>query len=92
MAEFNWSDAQWQKVKDSVNETFNKASVASALFRLYGPLSGGAETVRNERLQRNVRQPRGQPMIVSLDSDYDSVNLKLVNLTVNVELRSGIRS
>ncbi len=83
MAELNWSDAQWQKVNDSVTEAFGKASVASAFLPLYGPLPGSAETVRNDRL-RQGRSGR----IVRLDGDHDAANLKLVNLTVKVELTS----
>jgi len=84
MAELNWSDAQWQKVKDCVTEAFGKASVASAFLPLYGPLAGSAEIVRNEHLVQNAVQPR----TIRLDGDHDAVNLKLVNLTVNVELSS----
>lgn len=81
MAELNWTDAQWQKVNDAVNEAFGKASVASAFLPTYGPLSGSAEIVRNERLtQDNVT--------VRLDADHASVNRRLVNLTVKVELSS----
>jgi uncharacterized linocin/CFP29 family protein len=88
MAELNWSDAQWQKVKDAVNDAFGKASVASAFLPMYGPLPGGTETVRNERLIRvDVLTPKTPPTL-KLDADHDDVNLKLVNLTVNVELSS----
>jgi uncharacterized linocin/CFP29 family protein len=84
MADLNWSDAQWQKVNDCVTEAFGKTSVASAFLPLYGPLPGGTETVRNERLRETDRTKK--PPTVTLDADHDSVNLKLVNLTVNVEL------
>ena len=50
MGDLNWTDDQWRKVKDAVTEAFGKASVASAFLPLYGPLSPGAEMVRNERL------------------------------------------
>jgi uncharacterized linocin/CFP29 family protein len=85
MSEPNWSDAQWQKVKGAVKDSFDKASVASAFLDCYGPLSGSAETVRNERL---IDQGRGRGITISLDGDHDGANLKLVNLTVNVELSS----
>ena len=82
MAELNWTDAQWQKVNDAVAEAFSKASVASAFLPMYGPLSGSAEIVRNERLiESSPKSPT-----IRLDADHDAVNLKLVNLTVNVEL------
>ena len=83
MADLNWSDAQWQKVKDAVTEAFGKASVASAFLPCYGPLSGGAETVRNERL---VQAAGPIAVTISLNADHNAVNLRLVNLTVNVEL------
>lgn len=84
MAELNWSDAQWQKVKDAVTEAFGKASVASVFLPLYGPLAGSAEIVRNEHLVQDALRPR----TIRLDGGHDAVNQKLVNLTVNVELSS----
>jgi len=87
MAELNWSDAQWQKVNDAVNEAFGKASVASAFLPLYGPLSGSAEIVRNERLKED-RDATSRRTTISLDTDHRGVNLKLINLTVNVQLSS----
>ena len=87
MAELNWSDAQWQKVNDCVTEAFGKASVASAFLPCYGPLSGSAEIVRNERVLRDSTvTPR--TVTIRLDADHKEVNLKLVNLTVNVLLSS----
>src|SRR5262245_61368283 len=85
MDQLNWSDAQWQKVKDAVTEAFNKASVASAFLPLYGPLSGSAEIVRNERLKQDDGT---SPPTIRLDGDHPDVNLKLVNLTTNVALSS----
>jgi uncharacterized linocin/CFP29 family protein len=84
MAELNWSDAQWQKVNNCVTEAFGKASVASAFLPCYGPLAGSTETVRNERLKESP----APPLTISLDGDHVGVNLKLVNLTVKVELSS----
>lgn len=84
MAELNWTDAHWQKVNDAVTEAFGKASVAGAFLPMYGPLTGSAEIVRNERLQ----QSKSWPHTISLDTDHSGVNLKLVNLTVKVELSS----
>jgi uncharacterized linocin/CFP29 family protein len=85
MAELNWSDAQWQKVKDGVTEAFGKASIASAFLPMYGPLPGSAEIVRNERL---VQDDSFKPPTIRLDGDHPGVNIKLVNVTVNVELSS----
>jgi uncharacterized linocin/CFP29 family protein len=85
MAELNWTDAQWQKVNDCVTEAFGKASVASAFLPCYGPLAGSAEIVRNERLRQD---DTSTPPTISLDADHADVNLKLVNVTVMVELSS----
>ena len=52
---------------------------------MYGPLPGGAEIVRNERLKQD---DASTPPTVRLDGDHHDVNLKLVNLTVKVELSS----
>jgi uncharacterized linocin/CFP29 family protein len=79
MAELSWTDAQWQKVNDAVTEAFSKASVASAFLPCYGPLSGGTETVRNERLQQ-------EDATVRLETDHDSLNLRFVTLRVHVDL------
>jgi uncharacterized linocin/CFP29 family protein len=87
MAELNWSDAQWQTVNDAVTEAFGKASVTSAFLPLYGPVAGSTETVRNERLVRVAGVP-GTPITISLNAFHDAVNLRLVNLTANVELSS----
>jgi len=85
MAELNWSDGQWQKVQSAVTDAFNKANVANAFLPLYGPLPGGTETVRNERLTQPIA---GIPITIQVNGDHDSANLRLVNLTVNVELTS----
>jgi uncharacterized linocin/CFP29 family protein len=85
LAELNWTDAQWQTVNDAVTEAFGRASVTSAFLPMYGPLAGSTETVRNERIDR-VRDV--VPQVIKLDTFHDAVNLKLVNLTVNVELTS----
>jgi len=81
VAELNWTDAQWQKINDAVTEAFGKASVAAAFLPMYGPLTGSAEIVRNERLLEHGTT-------ISLDKDHAAVNLKLVNLTVKVKLSS----
>jgi hypothetical protein len=88
LAELNWTDAQWQTVNDAVTEAFGAASVSSALLPMYGPLAGSTETVRNERIDLQVGGGRATPGVIRLDADHDSVNLRLVNLTVNVELTS----
>ncbi len=85
MADLNWSDAQWQKVNDAVTEAFGKASVAGTCLPMYRPLTGSAEIVRNERLQQDITST---PPTISLDKDHLGVNLKLVNVTVNVALSS----
>jgi uncharacterized linocin/CFP29 family protein len=89
MGELNWDDAQWQKVNEAVTEAFNQASVAGGFLPMYGPLVGSAEVVRNERL--HVQEESGITTVrntVILDKDHRSVNLKLLNMTVNVELSS----
>ena len=58
MAELNWSDGQWQKVKDAVTDAFGKSSVASAFLPMYGPLPGSSEIVRNEHLIQVASDPR----------------------------------
>src|SRR5258708_3092918 len=82
MTELSWTEAQWQKVNEAVTATFGQASVAAALeLPCYGPLPGGTETVRNERLKEDGDT-------VKLEVDHDSLNLRFVNLQVHVELSS----
>jgi uncharacterized linocin/CFP29 family protein len=82
MAELSWTDAQWQKVNEAVNEAFGKASVASHPDFLQGySHKGSSETVRNERLTQRATT-------VSLDVDHDALNLRFVNLRVHVDLSS----
>ena len=89
MAELNWNDAQWQKVNEAVADAFDKASVSSAFLPMYGPLSGSAEVVRNERLQLLEQDdPYVEQFTIRLDRDHEYVNLTLLNMTVNVELSS----
>jgi len=85
MGDLNWTDDQWRKVNEAVNDAFGKASVASTFLPLYGPLSPGAEMVRNERLKFDDSK---SPPIVALDSSDPSVNQQLVTLTVKVQLSS----
>ena len=85
MGDLNWTDDQWRKVNEAVNDAFGKASVASTFLPLYGPLSGGTETVRNERLATGRDRDR---LTIRLDGDDDDANQRLVNLTVKVELSS----
>ena len=84
MGDLNWTDDQWRKVKDAITDSFGNASVASAVLPLFGPLPGGAETVRNERLRETASF--GEPL--ALDGDHDAANLNLVNVTVKVQLSS----
>jgi len=85
MAELNWTDAQWQNVNAAVANAFREASVANAFLPMYGPLADSTEVVRNERLQQD---DTSTPPTIRLDRDYPGVNLKLVNVTVMVELSS----
>jgi uncharacterized linocin/CFP29 family protein len=90
MSDLNWSDAQWQKVKESVNEAYKKASIRDAFLRPpLGPLLGSAETVRNELIvDPDTSPPNAFPYTITLDADHDHVNVKLVTVTVNVALSS----
>ena len=85
MADVNWTDAQWQMVNDCVMEAFRNASAATAFLNAPPPLPASAETVRNDRLAA-IGPTR--PPTLRLDADHDGANLKLVNLTVRVELSS----
>jgi uncharacterized linocin/CFP29 family protein len=73
-----WTAAQWDKVNTAVTEAFGKASVASTFLPCYGPLAGSAETVRQELL--TVTAEQSQLKVA------DDATLKLITLTVKVEL------
>jgi hypothetical protein len=74
-------------VNDGVTQALKDASASKFLWR-YGDVPPGAEIVRNERIQRVPGALPGAPVTVRLNSFHDAVNLRLVNLTVNVELSS----
>jgi uncharacterized linocin/CFP29 family protein len=78
MSQLNWTEAQWNRVNSAVTEEFTKASVAGAFLPCYGPLEGGAETVKEEII--DVNSATGVIRV------SDSRNLPLWNLTVKVEL------
>jgi uncharacterized linocin/CFP29 family protein len=82
MSDLIWTEDQWHRINSAVNESFTKASVASAFLPMFGPLSGGTEVVRNERVIEKDNNT------IAIDKSHESVNRKLVNLTVKVELSS----
>lgn len=82
MSDLIWTEDQWQQVNTAVNNSFSKANVASTFLPLYGPLTGGTEVVRNEQV---LEKDEG---IIAIDKSHESVNRRLVNLTVKVELTS----
>jgi uncharacterized linocin/CFP29 family protein len=74
-----WTDAQWGRVLQAVEEEANRASVAGDFLPCFGPLEASAEVVREDKLDYQARDN-----FLRVD-DVDT--LDLWTLTVHVHLK-----
>jgi uncharacterized linocin/CFP29 family protein len=87
-----WTDEQWALVKQAVQKEASRSRVAATFLPLYGPLSGDADFVRNERLKYDWAspppspRPKGWPQTMSVD---DRTVIPLTTLQVRVYLRGA---
>jgi len=81
--QLNWTEEQWNRVRQVVYEQARKTRVAGNLLPLYGPLDPDATFVRHEKvIDRFGSAPAG----IAVD---DSEALKLTTLQEFVYLKSG---
>jgi uncharacterized linocin/CFP29 family protein len=87
-----WTDEQWALVGQAVQKEASRSRVAATFLPLYGPLSGDADFVRNERLKYDWASPppsplpKGWPQTMSVD---DRTVIPLTTLQVRVNLRGA---
>jgi uncharacterized linocin/CFP29 family protein len=79
-SQLGWTDAQWETVNGTVTEAFEKANVAEQFVTRRGPLSDSQEYVRDEQFDADAMDETVRVK--------DDTTLKLLNLTVKVELSS----
>jgi len=80
---FNWSDAQWNTIRQTVHDEAMKSRVAASFLPLFGPLDGDVQTVPRNALQF-TGGPSGDGLAVL---DYE--NMRLATLSVNVYLKNA---
>lgn len=81
-AQLQWSDEQWNRVRQVVYEEARRARVAGSFLPLYGPLDPSASTVAREVL--HAPSPIGHGFTVN-----DTDTLKLSTLQSKVYLRGA---
>ena len=81
--QLNWTDEQWNKVRQVVYEEARKARVAGNFLPLYGPLEPDARFVANQTLDE--KQENG----VDVFRVLDSTSLPLLTIQEQVRLRSA---
>jgi uncharacterized linocin/CFP29 family protein len=81
-----WSDDQWEKVKQVVQEEAQRSRVAASFLELYGPLPGCTDFVRDQSISSvlSTNPPPPQRLAIS-DTDI----IKLPTLQVKVFIRGA---
>lgn len=78
-----WTDEQWARVRQVIQEEASRARVAATFLPLYGPLSGDTDFVRADRI--SYKLPNGEPRMV-ID---DTTVLQIPTLQVKVYVRGA---
>jgi uncharacterized linocin/CFP29 family protein len=78
-----WTDEQWARVRQVIQEEASRARVAATFLPLYGPLSGDTDFVRADRI--SYKLPNGDPRMV-ID---DTTVLQIPTLQVKVYVRGA---
>jgi uncharacterized linocin/CFP29 family protein len=82
-----WTDDQWDRVTQAIQDEANRARVAAAFLPLYGPLPPDTDFVRKNVLE-TVAQPQGMRPERRLTID-DTNTIALATLQVKVFLRGA---
>jgi uncharacterized linocin/CFP29 family protein len=80
--QLQWTDDQWNKVRQVVYEEARRARVAGNVLPLYGPLEPDASFVAKQELQGKTRDPAGFTV-----ADRDT--LQLLTIQERVKLRGA---
>lgn len=81
-----WSEEQWARVNQVIQQEASRARVAATFLPMVGPLHGGTDFVRKEEIRfRRARQPP-PPLEIEID---DRNIWQLATLKVNVRVRGA---
>jgi uncharacterized linocin/CFP29 family protein len=85
-SQVSWTDEQWARVNQVIQEEASRARVAASFLPLYGPLPASTDFVRDEAISYPALTPEGtQHRIAIADTD----TIKLPTLQVKVHLRGA---
>jgi uncharacterized linocin/CFP29 family protein len=85
-SQVSWTDEQWARVNQVIQEEASRARVAASFLPLYGPLPASTDFVRDERISYPLlAAENGQQRIAIADTD----TIKLPTLQVKVHLRGA---
>src|SRR6516225_1718889 len=81
-----WTDEQWARVNQVIQEEATRARVAATFLPLYGPLPGDTDFVRRETISYNPNPQAPPPQQLTI-RDRDTI--QLATLQVKVFVRSA---
>jgi uncharacterized linocin/CFP29 family protein len=85
-SQVSWTDEQWARVNQVIQEEAGRARVAASFLPLYGPLPASTDFVRDERISYPLLgAENGQQRLAIADTD----TIKLPTLQVKVHLRGA---
>jgi uncharacterized linocin/CFP29 family protein len=80
-----WTDEQWARVTDTIQQEANRARVAATFLPLYGPLPPDTDYVSRDELE--MKEPRpGEPPRLTID---DTATIRVPTLQVKVYVRGA---
>jgi uncharacterized linocin/CFP29 family protein len=81
-----WTDEQWARVQQVIQEEASRARVAATFLPLVGPLPPGTDFVRNEAVTYQANPTKPPPEQIKIE---DKTTLQLATLQVKVPLRGA---
>src|SRR5262245_57511437 len=78
-----WTDEQWTRVNQVIQEEASRARVAATFLPLHGPLPGSTDFVRRETISfpQNLQPPPPQQIAIA---DRDTIQLATLQVRVPV--------
>ena len=79
----SWTDEQWARVNQVIQEEATRARVAATFLPLYGPLHGSTDFVRREIISypQNPQSPPPQQITIA---DRDVIQLATLQAKVSI--------
>jgi uncharacterized linocin/CFP29 family protein len=81
-----WTEEQWARVNQVIQEEASRARVAATFLPLFGPLPGSTDFVRKETISYPLRVPPPPLQEIRID---DRTTIQLATLEVKVPVRSA---